>query len=319
MSSLRRRSDSDDGLDVAVERRPAGELRRRARAGGRGARRIPGSAAGESSGAIAAGRRRRTRCGRRPRPGAARACAGRPGRRTARSATSAIASRGRRLERRRPGEQRVAVEDDDDRRRRRAELVLEERLRPGRLEVVEDEPAGPQRARRRAARTAARPAGRPPRRRRSHQRRRTANRPSAANGPAGRSTRARFGGGSTCRVACYRSAADRAAGPAERDRPLVASGRRLEPHEGPGAAVHDLLLATRRVRSGHGPHRADARDPRPLDVLGRGADGLSRFDDPPRRAGSCSPPCSSAGRWSSGSASSSSPTRARTRRTAASA
>jgi hypothetical protein len=38
------------------------------------------------------------------------------------------------------------VVDDDDCRRRRVELRLEERLRAGRLEVVEDEAAGPQRA-----------------------------------------------------------------------------------------------------------------------------------------------------------------------------
>ncbi len=49
---------------------------------------------------------------------------------------------GRRLELRRAGRQRVAVVDDDDRRGRRLELRLEQRLRPGRFEVVEDEAAG---------------------------------------------------------------------------------------------------------------------------------------------------------------------------------
>ena len=50
------------------------------------------------------------------------------------------------LELRRAGCQRVAVVDDDDRRRRRVELLLQQRLRPGRFEVVEDEAAGPERA-----------------------------------------------------------------------------------------------------------------------------------------------------------------------------
>ena len=59
-----------------------------------------------------------------------------------------IAHRGRRrgLERGRPGLERRAAEDDDEGRRRRAELGLQERLRPGRFEVVEDEPAGAQHA-----------------------------------------------------------------------------------------------------------------------------------------------------------------------------
>ena len=46
-----------------------------------------------------------------------------------------------------PAVERVAVEGDDERRRRDVELLLEEGLRPGRLEVVADEAAGAQRAR----------------------------------------------------------------------------------------------------------------------------------------------------------------------------
>ena len=51
------------------------------------------------------------------------------------------------LEGGRPRLERRAREDDDERRGRRPELGLEERLGPGRFEVVEDEPAGAQLAR----------------------------------------------------------------------------------------------------------------------------------------------------------------------------
>ena len=58
------------------------------------------------------------------------------------SGTSASGRRGGDLERRLAGPRRVGVEDDHERRLRHADLGLEERLGPRRLEVVADEAAG---------------------------------------------------------------------------------------------------------------------------------------------------------------------------------
>ena len=154
------------GLDVAVEGRAAGQLDRRARAR-RGAARAGSAAHRANRRAAGRGRRCRRRCGGRPRPGAATGGATRPGRRAARS--------GRRGSRRRAAASKAGVPassvgllktmtsaDGGD-----AELGLEERLGPGRFEVVEDEAAGAQLARdlrreRDAPRAAARPRRRPP-------------------------------------------------------------------------------------------------------------------------------------------------------------
>ncbi len=59
-----------------------------------------------------------------------------------------VADRGgcRQLELRRPGFEGGAAEDDDERARREVQLGLQEGLRAGRFQVVEDEPAGTQRA-----------------------------------------------------------------------------------------------------------------------------------------------------------------------------
>ena len=162
MSSLRRRSASRHRLDVAVERRPAGQLDRRARAPARRRSREDRQRRRASRRAAGRGRRCRRRCGRRPRPGAAGgACE------TTRATCGASGCRAspRPPRARTPASRPSSVglrEHDHQRRRRGAELGLEERLGPRRFEVVEDEAAGAQRRPGPAARAAGRAAGRAP-------------------------------------------------------------------------------------------------------------------------------------------------------------
>src|SRR5439155_25030850 len=150
----------------------------------------------------------------------------------------------RTLERRAPGRRDVAVEDDHDGRRRRGELRLEDGLRPRRFEVVEDEPAGSQRT------------DDP---RREGQRDEKQDRPGRDDRPPSadnKSTEPRESiGGSLARGASRwgRRHDDRnARWPARTPRargPLLASRCRYASRsEAFGAALHDLLLATDRVR-----------------------------------------------------------------------
>ena len=131
-----------DRLDVAVERRPSGQLDlqpgRRAEPladPGQGGRRIVRRDRQEDDvvGGVAVGRDLARAEGVGQDPDDVR-----------RLGHARDRLRGRRLERRAAGGRGVAVEDDHDGRWRVSELGLEERLRPGRLEVVEDEAAGPQ-------------------------------------------------------------------------------------------------------------------------------------------------------------------------------
>ena len=283
-----------DGLDVAVERRPAGQLDVEARAPAAGAR--AGSAARRASRPAAGrGRRCRRRCGRRPRPGAAtrrcettRATCGARRRRRAIAAAAAASNAGV------PGLERRAA-----RRRRRAptaatpELGLEERLGPGRFEVVEDEPAGAELARGPAARTGARPgAGRPTRRRPTTRDARRSGR------GARRGSRLGFASDSTTDEERDSSYPRRLGDHFRRVGLLLASARAALPGRLPAAdPVRDL--------GGH-------RHPDDLHHPALGDDRRGRLDAGSARSrtrtrSSCSRSCSSAGRSSSGSASSSCP------------
>ena len=97
-----------DRLDVAVERRAAGQLDLEP---GRLAEPLadPGQGRRRIVRARSTGRRCRRRCGRRSRPGAGSGCGARSGRRTARRGRAAIAVGRRRLERGRAGGRAVAV------------------------------------------------------------------------------------------------------------------------------------------------------------------------------------------------------------------
>ncbi len=132
-------------LDVAVERRPAGQLDRQAgclvepsaedRQGLRG---VIGRQVEEDDvvGGVPVGRDLPRRQQMRDHA------------RDVRGARDVGDGRGRgAFERGRPGLERRTAEDDDERRRREAELAPEEGLRPSRFEVVEDEAAGRQDAR----------------------------------------------------------------------------------------------------------------------------------------------------------------------------